>query len=187
MDQGTTHDSKFRKSGSFGQTISASSSLRRRSLSLSSAVASQNDDEIESESVSEAGDIGDRALPSKRHSESGSLRLSIDNVLEDGMEIPIPDDNLLQHSSRDPVALNVVSAVTPLPEEIVSPISTKPLVCPEYKNQVSMHLLFFPYFLSITCNLKFNIRWCCFWSAWCWDIIFTSELFISYTLHGIDN
>lgn len=135
MDQGTTHDSKFRISGSFGRTISASSSLRRRSLSLSSAVASQIDDEIESESVSEAGDIGDRALPSRRHSESGTLRLSIDNVLEDGMEFPIPENNRLQHSSRDPVALNTVSAVTPLPGEIVSPVSTKPLVGPEYKNQ----------------------------------------------------
>lgn len=150
MDQGTTHDSKFRTSGSFGRTISASSSLRRRSLSLSSAVASQIDDEIESESVSEAGDIGDRALPSKRHSESGSICLSIDNVLEDGMEFPIPENNLLQHSSRDPVALNTGSAVTPLPEKIVSPISTEPLVCPEYKNQVSVDLIFSLDFLSIT-------------------------------------
>ncbi|GAY41739.1 hypothetical protein CUMW_061750 [Citrus unshiu] len=154
MDQGTTHDSKFRTSGSFGRTISASSSLRRRSLSLSSAVASQIDDEIESESVSEAGDIGDRALPSKRHSESGSICLSIDNVLEDGMEFPIPENNLLQHSSRDPVALNTGSAVTPLPEEIVSPISTEPLVCPEYKNQVSVDLIFSLDFLSITRESK---------------------------------
>lgn len=141
MDQETAHDSKFRTSGSFGRTISASSSLRRRSLSLSSAVASQIDDEIESESVSEAGDIGDRALPSKRHSESGNLCLSIDYVLEDGMAFPIPENNLLQHSSRDPVALNTGSAVTPLPEEIVSPISTKPLVSPEYKNQESKKTL----------------------------------------------
>ncbi|KAJ4700633.1 hypothetical protein OWV82_023982 [Melia azedarach] len=126
MDQ-RTNDSEVMRTRSFGRTINASSSLKRRSLSLSGVVSSQIDDEIESETVSEAGDIGDRALHSNRHSESGSLRWSIDNALESGLNFSIPENDLLQS--------NTVSTVTPLPGEITSPISPKPLVGSEGKKQ----------------------------------------------------
>ncbi|KAJ4700627.1 hypothetical protein OWV82_023976 [Melia azedarach] len=120
-------DSEVMRTRSFGRTISGSSSLKRRSLSLSGAVSSQIDDEIESETVSEAGDIGDRGLHSNRHSESGSLRLCIDNALENGVNFFIPGDDLWQS--------NTVSTVTSLPGEITSPISPKPLVGSEGKKQ----------------------------------------------------
>ncbi|KAI9201779.1 hypothetical protein LWI28_029131 [Acer negundo] len=137
MDYGT-NDPEARQTGSFSRISSTSSSLRRRSLSLSGAVNSHIDDGIESESVSEAGDIGDRALNSNRFSESGSLRLSIDNSLEHGVNFPIPENNLLQSYGfwhHDPTASNTVSVVTPLPEEIISPLSAKALVCTEEKKQ----------------------------------------------------
>ncbi|KAK6132028.1 hypothetical protein DH2020_034254 [Rehmannia glutinosa] len=70
--------------------LSGGGSSRRRSLSISQ----QFDDDVESESVSEAGDIGDRALHSKRISASGrSTRFSFDNVAENGIVVPIQDDN----------------------------------------------------------------------------------------------
>ncbi|KAK6132331.1 hypothetical protein DH2020_033955 [Rehmannia glutinosa] len=78
-----------RRSGSFGR-LSGGGSSRRRSLSISQ----QFDDDVESESVSEAGDIGDRALHSKRISASGrSTRFSFDSVAENGIVVPIQDDN----------------------------------------------------------------------------------------------
>ncbi|CAK8561306.1 unnamed protein product [Lathyrus sativus] len=49
------------------------SSIRRRSLSLSSHISHHTDNDVDCESVSEAGDIGDRALPSRRFSESNSF------------------------------------------------------------------------------------------------------------------
>ncbi|KAK0575597.1 hypothetical protein LWI29_003424 [Acer saccharum] len=137
MDYGTNAP-EARQTGSFSQTSSTSSSLRRRSLSLSGVVHSHIDDGIESESVSEAGDIGDRALNSNRFSESGSLRLSIDNAMNNGVNFPIPENNLLQSYGfwhRDPTASNTVSVVTPSPEEIISLLSAKALVCTEEKKQ----------------------------------------------------
>lgn len=92
MDCGT-NESEPNPRESFRQTSSVSSSVRRRSLSLSRNISFHVDDDIESENVSEAGDIGDRALHSKRHSESGSTRLSIDSGLEHGMVFPVSDDN----------------------------------------------------------------------------------------------
>ncbi|XP_044474811.1 fluoride export protein 1-like isoform X1 [Mangifera indica] len=118
MDCGTD-DAEFRRRGSFGQASSASSSLGRYSLSLSRP---QLDNGIESETVSETGDIGDRALHNRRNSDSGSLRFSIDHASENGETIPFSELNLLQSlgfRSRDPAALNAVSVVTPLPEEII--------------------------------------------------------------------
>ncbi|XP_044479146.1 fluoride export protein 1-like isoform X3 [Mangifera indica] len=112
-------DAEFRRRGSFGQASSASSSLGRYSLSLSRP---QLDNGIESETVSETGDIGDRALHNRRNSDSGSLRFSIDHASENGETIPFSELNLLQSlgfRSRDPAALNAVSVVTPLPEEII--------------------------------------------------------------------
>ncbi|CAI8617334.1 unnamed protein product [Vicia faba] len=49
------------------------SSIRRRSLSLSSHRSHHTDNDVDCETVSEAGDIGDRALPSRRFSESNSF------------------------------------------------------------------------------------------------------------------
>ncbi|KAL5558362.1 hypothetical protein UlMin_034573 [Ulmus minor] len=111
-----TCDSEFRRSGSFGQISSASSSIRRRSLSISGVQPSQVDDEVES--VSEAGDIGDRALHSNRFSRSGSLRFSFDHVSENGVAVSIPADT-----------------VSPLPEELVAPRSTDAMVQTEDKMQ----------------------------------------------------
>ncbi|XP_062107383.1 fluoride export protein 1 isoform X2 [Humulus lupulus] len=101
------------QSGSFRQTSSASSSMRRRSFSLSGVLSSQIDDTIECESVSEAGDIGDRALHNSRNSRSGSLRFSFDHVSENGVVVPIAEDTLSQShvlNSHDPTTDGMVQA-----------------------------------------------------------------------------
>ncbi|XP_051123678.1 fluoride export protein 1 isoform X2 [Andrographis paniculata] len=77
-----------RQSHSFGR-LSAANSSRRQSLS-----SAQYDDTIESESVSEAGDIGDRILHSNRCSASGRSHFSLDN----GSVVPI-QDNILSSTS----------------------------------------------------------------------------------------
>ncbi|KAK9269874.1 hypothetical protein L1049_025447 [Liquidambar formosana] len=133
-----------RRSGSLGRTSSAGSSLRRRSLSLSGAAPPQIDDDVESESVSQAGDIGDRALHSQRYSDSGSLRFSVDNVIENGVVVPIQEDALLHpHGfwSRDPTVSNIVSPIPPLPSDIIFPLSTDPIVYSANKNQVGSFLM----------------------------------------------
>ncbi|BBG95664.1 camphor resistance CrcB family protein, partial [Prunus dulcis] len=93
---------------------------------ITGAQPSQIDDDIESERVSEAGDIGDRALHSNRHSESGSIRL-----------LPSEDIQLQSYGfwGRDPVTSTAISPVSPLPEEIISPLSTDAVVCHEDKKQ----------------------------------------------------
>ncbi|XP_059431480.1 uncharacterized protein LOC132164980 [Corylus avellana] len=136
MDHGTT-DSEPRRSGSFSHTGSASSSCRRRSISFPAAVPFHIDDEIESETVSEAGDIGDRALQSNRHSEDASLCFSIDHASQNGVAAPTSLDTLLHpygYWSRDP-ALNTISPVSPLPEETISPLSVDAMVCSKDKKQ----------------------------------------------------
>ncbi|KAM3699122.1 hypothetical protein ACJW31_05G001600 [Castanea mollissima] len=128
-----------RRSGSFSCTSSANSSLRRHSISLSAAAPVHIDDDIESEIVSEAGDIGDRALHSNRHGESSSHRFSVDHALENGVSAPTSGDTLL-HLSRywscDPPTMTTISITTPLPEEIISPLSTDAIVCSKDKKQV---------------------------------------------------
>ncbi|XP_061354508.1 fluoride export protein 1-like [Gastrolobium bilobum] len=89
------------------------SSMRRRSLSISSH---QIDNDAECESVSEAGDIGDRALPSRRFSESSSLRLSFDNTSENGAVVSIPEEHRLQPY---PSFSNPNSSVRPLPTDTI--------------------------------------------------------------------
>ncbi|KAL9396177.1 hypothetical protein Peur_010430 [Populus x canadensis] len=121
-----TNEAEPDLSGSFCQTSSVGSPVSRRSLILPRSLSFQVDDDIESENVSEKGDIGGRALHSKRHSESGSIRLSIDKELENGMAVPISEDILLQSYglwSHDSTALNTRSPVSLLPEEIIPPIS----------------------------------------------------------------
>ncbi|KAF3960627.1 hypothetical protein CMV_014679 [Castanea mollissima] len=137
MDIGTV-DSEPKRSGSFSCTSSANSSLRRRSISLSAAAPVHIDDDIESEIVSEAGDIGDRALHSNRNSESSSHRFSGDHALENGLSASTFKDTLLhlnKYWSRDPPTVTTISVVTPLPKEIVSPLSIDAIVCSKDKKQ----------------------------------------------------
>ncbi|KAM4080689.1 hypothetical protein ACJW30_11G036600 [Castanea mollissima] len=138
MDIGTA-DFELRRSGLLNCTSNANSSLRRRSISLSVAALVHIDDDIESEIVSEAGDIGDRALHSNRHSESSSHRFSVDHALENGVSAPNSEDTLLhlnRYWSRDPPTMTTISVVTPLPEEIISPLSIDAIVCSKDKKQV---------------------------------------------------
>ncbi|KAM3684337.1 hypothetical protein ACB098_11G038300 [Castanea mollissima] len=137
MDIGTV-DFELRRSGLLNCTSNANSSLRRRSISLSVAALVHIDDDIESEIVSEAGDIGDRALHSNRHSESSSHRFSVDHALENGVSAPNSEDTLLhlnRYWSRDPPTMTTISVVTPLPEEIISPLSIDAIVCSKDKKQ----------------------------------------------------
>lgn len=127
MERGT-NNSEPARTGSFSRTSSLGSSLRKRSLSISSVVSAQIDDDIHSETVSEAGDIGDRALQSNRHSVSSSVRLSVDCAMETGTVI-------------HPAELNTISLVSPLPEDITFPLPIDPLKCSEDKRQVSFQLI----------------------------------------------
>lgn len=104
-----TKDYEPRRSGSFG-------SLRRRSLSL-------RDDDFESESVSEAGDIGDRALHSNRYSGSGRVRF-VDDVAENG------GGGSYGFQSHDPTSSNNLSPVCPSSLEMISPLSTDAIILP---------------------------------------------------------
>ncbi|KAJ1380278.1 hypothetical protein SESBI_46173, partial [Sesbania bispinosa] len=84
------------------------------------------DDDAESECVSEAGDIGDRALHGTRHSESGGLRLSLDSTPENG-SVYNPGDHELQ---QYPASLNYIYTVNRL-EQFPTPVSTHGKVLPE--------------------------------------------------------
>ncbi|KAL6512034.1 hypothetical protein OROGR_021631 [Orobanche gracilis] len=81
-----------RQSGSFGRLSCGSSSIRR-SLSTSFASSRQLDDAVENEFVSEAGDIGDRALQSNRTDTICRSRFSFDGMSENGTVVPILDDS----------------------------------------------------------------------------------------------
>ncbi|GFY85327.1 camphor resistance CrcB family protein [Actinidia rufa] len=133
-----TNCSESRQSRSFSRTSSVSSSLRRRSFSFSNAVPPEEDDYLESETVSEAGDIGDRALHSNIYSESDGQRLPFDNVIETGSNVPIPEDALMQSYgfwSRDPAALTTTSPVSPSTLEIISPLSTDAIIHSDQKRK----------------------------------------------------
>ncbi|XP_043691244.1 uncharacterized protein LOC122641953 isoform X2 [Telopea speciosissima] len=108
---------------SFGR-MSRQGSLRRRSLSLSRGVTQHILDEIESASVSQAGDIGDLAIHSNRYSDGGTLQFSVDDPaiqIENGF----PDD----------ATSNAVSPLSPLPSEIVSSLSAEPILNSRDKDQ----------------------------------------------------
>ncbi|KAL8485551.1 hypothetical protein ACS0TY_027736 [Phlomoides rotata] len=79
-------DLDSRRSSSF-------SSSRRRSLSISFSLPRQFEDLIDSDAVSEAGDIGDRALHSNRTSASGRSHFSLDNLSQNRSVFPLQDDN----------------------------------------------------------------------------------------------
>ena len=150
MDRGT-NESEPNLSESFRQTTNVGSSVRRRFLSLSRSRSFQVDDDIESENVSEAGDIGDRALHSNSHNESGNISLSIDSELENGMVFPISNDNFLRSNelwAHDSAALNTRSHVLPSPEEILSPISPDVVVCSSEKQEVRIQMIIIIYFIS---------------------------------------
>lgn len=90
------------------------SSIKRRSLSMSSHRSHHTDNDIDCESVSEAGDIGDRALPSRRFSESNSFRSENGGG---GGVVSIPHELHRLHPN---------SSVRPLPHQLSStpPLST---------------------------------------------------------------
>ncbi|GKV37660.1 hypothetical protein SLEP1_g45659 [Rubroshorea leprosula] len=124
--------------GSFGATSSAGSSFRRRSLSISRAHSFRLNDDIESEAVSLAGDAGDLALHSSRYSQSNRISYLMDNALETGAVFPILEDNMLRSYGfwgRDQATQNATSPVSPMPEEIISPLPTTALNCSQEKNQ----------------------------------------------------
>ncbi|CAN1235815.1 Fluoride export protein 1 [Linum perenne] len=119
------------RSGLFGKTSSAGSSLRRRSFSLSRTLSFQEHG-VESDNVSEAGDIGDRALHSSRFSEGGSVRrMSIDSAVESGVAYPIPEDDLSlwqRTCSKEFRGLDAKTHASPLTEEVIAPRSTEPMI-----------------------------------------------------------
>lgn len=90
---------------------SVGSSIRRRSLSISSQISHHTDNDDECESVSEAGDIGDRGLPSKRFSESNSFHMSFNNRSENDVVVSnIPEEYRLHPNS----------SIRPLPPALTS-------------------------------------------------------------------
>ncbi|KAL5076606.1 hypothetical protein RYX36_015590 [Vicia faba] len=70
------------------------SSIRRRSLSLSSHRSHHTDNDVDCETVSEAGDIGDRALPSRRFSESNSFHSENGTAITNSSVRPLPQQLL---------------------------------------------------------------------------------------------
>ncbi|XP_022768224.1 uncharacterized protein LOC111312324 isoform X2 [Durio zibethinus] len=120
MDHGTNDNSEPTRTGSFSRASSPGCLLRRLSLSISSVVSS--DDDIHSETFSEAGDVGDRALHSNRQSVNSSVCLSVDHAMESGAVI-------------HPAELNTISLVSPLPEDVTSSLPVDPLKCTRDKKQ----------------------------------------------------
>ncbi|XP_019055167.1 PREDICTED: fluoride export protein 2 isoform X2 [Nelumbo nucifera] len=126
--------------GSCGQISGIGSLQRRHSLSLSRGFVQVSDD-LESETMSQAGDIGDRALHSNRYSENSSFRFSLDDNslrLENGVG-SIPEDDVMLQSYgfcvRDGISPDAKSPVSPLPSEIISPLSTDAIIHSGDKNQ----------------------------------------------------
>ncbi|THG16096.1 hypothetical protein TEA_014818 [Camellia sinensis var. sinensis] len=123
LQEGTTiMDLELGVSGrrSFNRAGSAGSSLRRRSFSFTNAESTQKDDDLESETVSEAGDTGDRALRS----------------------------NTTWVLSHDPTALAVASPVFPSTMETISPLSTQAVIHSDDKQQENRNEL--PWLLDYT-------------------------------------
>ncbi|KAL3026453.1 hypothetical protein AAZX31_04G232100 [Glycine max] len=101
---------------------SGGSSIRRRSLSISSHISHHTDnDDAECESVSEAGDIGDRVtIRSKRISESSSsFRLSFDNRSENEAVVSIPEEHRLHPNSVRPLPPAARTSTSPLSTDAI--------------------------------------------------------------------
>ncbi|KAK8685683.1 hypothetical protein V6N13_041681 [Hibiscus sabdariffa] len=107
-----TNNPEPTKTGALSRTGSLGSSLRKRSISMSSAVSLHINDDTESENVSEAGDIGDRALHSGRH--SSSTCLSLDHAMEGGAAVIRSAD------------LHKISVVPPVREDVIFPLPIDP-------------------------------------------------------------
>ncbi|KAL1804896.1 hypothetical protein ACET3Z_027964 [Daucus carota] len=90
----TIIDPQLTQSACFGQSNRVDSSLRRRSLP-------QLGDDTDSESVSEAGDIGDRALSSKRYSGSGRIHFLDDNVSNNNFALPVQQEVVVHLGSKE--------------------------------------------------------------------------------------
>lgn len=139
--------SELGRNESFGQVSSANSSMRRRSSGLSVLGGPHLDYDTESESVSEAGDIGDRALPSNRYSGSGRIRFSVDNVSDNSFVVPIQED------THDLTASNTIS-VSPLPLQILSPLPTDAMVHPgERKEETKLEMPWLLEYISCLIHL----------------------------------
>ncbi|CAH2058484.1 unnamed protein product [Thlaspi arvense] len=127
MDSSKNHVEPYRTK-SFSRESSVSSSL---SLSRSLPLLINND--VDSESVSEAGDIGDRSLR-RRHSSGRSNRLSAEDLIEQGTDDTSRQEQDGLHGLQ---ALNTSSVIKPLPEDITtSPLPTKSLLAHETNNPV---------------------------------------------------
>ncbi|XP_019160603.1 PREDICTED: fluoride export protein 2-like [Ipomoea nil] len=102
-------ESGLRRSASYARS-SSSRSLGRSSRNLSFSIPPQPESDDGSESVSEAGDIGDRVICSNRYSGSGRVFFSAENAAESGMVVPIAEEGIW---SQDQIATNNVSPVSP--------------------------------------------------------------------------
>lgn len=113
---------------------SGGSSIRRRSLSISSHIShhTDNDDDAECESVSEAGDIGDRVTI-----RSCSFRLSFDNRSENEAVV-------VSNSEEHRLHPNSVRPLPPAARTSTSPLSTDAIVGSQDTKHVSslQHLIF---------------------------------------------
>ena len=120
----------------------------------------ETDDDIESEIVSEAGDIGDRALHSNRPSEHGSPCLSFCHGSENNrVALPI---SLPRNMSFQPYGFS--SPASPLPKELASPtlvetgkrqqVEDKTLV--SLSLSLSIYLFIFSLSLSLVCHYSFR-------------------------------
>lgn len=133
------NDLEEARSGSFSWTNSVGSSLRRRSIVIPGSASPQMDDDIECETVSQSGDIGERALNSNRFSEISSFRLSIENMLDNQVVVSFPENSLLrphENGVRD-ATMNTVSPASPSGLEIISPLSSDAMVHSADKDEVS--------------------------------------------------
>ncbi|KAK7331098.1 hypothetical protein VNO77_25312 [Canavalia gladiata] len=107
--------------------------LRRDSLSMSRDISIEIDNDGGNESVSEVGDIGDRALPSRRYNERSSFNLSFDHKTENNGAIQ--EDNKLHHN---------ISVIRHLPPQLItSPLSTNAIVAFQDTKLVTSLLHFF--------------------------------------------
>lgn len=151
MDYGSSNP-EIRQGISLNRARSLGSSFRRNSFNFSGDQLPQTDQDAESESVSEAGDIGDRALYSNRFSESERFSLSLDRAFENAAIAPIPENTFLQsYGFRDRESATVNTAVSSVPtlsRETVTPFATCPIVHSEDTKQVGFVLTSFPRMLN---------------------------------------
>lgn len=129
-----------RRSGSYNRASSTSSSLRRHSTGSSYFSVDQEVDDAENDAVSEAGDIGDRALHSGRRSESSRPRLSLDSVVENSIVVPVLEEAPLRPNdffSHITTAFNVETAIAASTLEIKSAAPADGSAQPEDMNNVN--------------------------------------------------